>query len=52
MKTIKKNGWWSVSFDFEGEVSNDTLNHIADCIKKGLTQGEIIEELEVKEEAA
>jgi hypothetical protein len=38
-----------VSFDFEGEVSNDTLNHIADCIKKGFTQGEIIEELEVEE---
>jgi hypothetical protein len=51
MKTIKKNGWWSVSFDFEGAVSDDTLNHIADCIKKGLTQGEIIEELECEEVA-
>ena len=51
MKTITKNGWWSVSFDFDGKVSDDTLNHIADCIKKGFTQGEIIEELEVKEVA-
>jgi len=51
MKTITKNGWWSVSFDFNGEVSDDTLNHIADCIKKGFTQGEIIEELEVEEVA-
>ena len=51
MKTITKNGWWSVSFDFDGEVSDDTLNHIADCIKKGFTQGEIIEELEVEEVA-
>ena len=51
MKTITKNGWWSISFDFDGEVSDDTLNHIADCIKKGFTQGEIIEELEVEEVA-
>ena len=49
MKTITKNGWWSVKFDVEGEVSEDTLNHIAECIKKGFTQGEIIEEEEIKE---
>jgi hypothetical protein len=36
MKTIKKNGWWSVSFDFEGAISDDTLNHIATVLKRDL----------------
>ena len=48
IKTTTKTGWWSINIDFEGEISDDTLNHISDCIKKGFTQGQIIEE---KEEA-
>ena len=46
IKTKTKTGWWSINIDFEGEVSDDTLNHISDCIKNGFTQGQIIEEEE------
>ena len=45
-KIKTKTGWWSINIDFEGEVSDDTLNHISDCIKNGFTQGQIIEEEE------
>ena len=46
IKIKTKTGWWSINIDFEGEVSDDTLNHISDCIKNGFTQGQIIEEEE------
>lgn len=48
METIK--GWWILTItDVDGEVDRDddcTLEHIGDMIKKGFTQGEIIQDKE------
>lgn len=41
-----KSGWWSIKFDDlePDDLSDGTLEHIAELIKNGYTSGEIIEE--------
>lgn len=38
----KKSGWWSI--DFTVDPNQVDLDHIAECIKKGYTSGEIVED--------
>lgn len=46
-----KRGWWKFTWESVGENDITELNecdleHIADCIKQGYTEGEIIQEEE------
>ena len=46
---ITKTGWWKLSWESTGtpditELNDVDLEHIADCIKSGLTEGQIIQE--------
>lgn len=45
-------GWWHLKIEgFEhDQLSESTLEHIAECIKQGYTQGEVLEETNDDEE--
>ena len=55
---MMKTGWWSVDFTLtlEGEevrfddLSDNSRQHIIDCLKEGYEQGELIEEDDEDEE--
>jgi len=43
----QERGMWSINFPEDMEVSESSLEHIAEQIKQGFTSGEVIEEIEV-----
>jgi len=56
--TETKIGWWKVNFELtlEGEevrfddLSDNTREHIIQCLKEGYIEGEIVEEIEDEDE--
>ena len=55
---MMKTGWWSVDFTLTldgeevsfDELSDNSRQHIIDCLKEGYEQGELIEEDEEGEQ--
>lgn len=44
---MSKTGWWKVeivNFESLSDLSDTTLEHIAECIKEGFREGQIVEE--------
>jgi hypothetical protein len=37
-------GWWTLQIDGIEELTDEDREHIAECIKNGYTEGEIIQE--------
>ena len=37
-------GWWILEMDKDGSITEEDINHIAELIKEGYTEGEIVEE--------